>query len=223
MTRFLKILTCSTMLIVSVALTSMGWSAPLLFTDQGTFNTMVTNAGISLTTDGFEDLGAMGGLRSPLARTGYTLTEGDSVFISGVQSGSHPLVIEGTRSLTSTHRSDPLLFTFTNPINAFSILLGDISTSGDLTLALNGGTPLSAGLPIGGTIFRGVLDTAMPFSSVTIDRGPPPLSSGDIYEYDQVRFGAISETPGDPIPEPSTMLLFGSGLAGMVWWQHRKR
>ena len=32
---------------------------------------------------------------------------------------------------------------------------------------------------------------------------------------------ARSPTGPDPIPEPSTMLLFGSGLAGLVAWQYR--
>ncbi len=28
---------------------------------------------------------------------------------------------------------------------------------------------------------------------------------------------------GDPIPEPSTILLFGTGLAGLGWWRYRKQ
>jgi hypothetical protein len=40
------------------------------------------------------------------------------------------------------------------------------------------------------------------------------VSGGGIYEPKQVTA---------PLPEPSTMLLFGSGLAGFVAWRYRKR
>ena len=41
-----------------------------------------------------------------------------------------------------------------------------------------------------------------------------------------VRFGqrnSLATLDGSPIPEPSTMLLFGTGLVGLLGWQLRKR
>ena len=54
--------------------------------------------------------------------------------------------------------------------------------------------------------------------SFTID-GPRIRFKGDLGSYN------FAGTNGDPIPEPSTVLLFGSGLTGlMLWrWKHSKK
>jgi hypothetical protein len=48
------------------------------------------------------------------------------------------------------------------------------------------------------------------------------LSSLDILIMAQLSgFNTLDSGPANPIPEPSTWLLFGSGLAGLMLWRKR--
>ena len=42
------------------------------------------------------------------------------------------------------------------------------------------------------------------------------------FAVDDLSFASEASTPGAPIPEPSTILLLSSGIAGLAWWRHRK-
>jgi len=62
------------------------------------------------------------------------------------------------------------------------------------------------------------------FDQVTLD-----LTSWDWYDIDNVVAGNITGLPGNggggtaPVPEPATMLLFGTGLAGLMGSKFRKK
>ena len=81
---------------------------------------------------------------TPLSRPGYSL---DAPLFGSFQVEETGFVLEGCVSLGTTPHpgtQDPIVFTFDTPINAFSVLLGDLdlgTLGGEITISLDGGTP----------------------------------------------------------------------------------
>jgi hypothetical protein len=107
-------------------------------------------------------------------------------------------------------------FSFASPITAFGMWITGVQTvfTSSFTLTFNDGTAQSLNLPInvnGGTSYFGFTDTSS-FSSLTITN-----LSNDAWGIDDVSYSTASA-----VPEPSTLLMFGSGLVGLAGIARRR-
>jgi PEP-CTERM motif len=107
-------------------------------------------------------------------------------------------------------------YSFARPITSFGLWLTGLQTvfTTSITATFNDGTPQTLSIPIkvnGGTTFYGFTDTAA-FSSVTITD-----TSNDAWGMDNVYYSTQST-----VPEPGTLVMFGSGLLGLAGFVRRK-
>jgi hypothetical protein len=107
-------------------------------------------------------------------------------------------------------------YSFASPITAFGLWLTGVQTvfTTSFTLTFNDGTAQTLNLPInvdGGTTCYGFTDTAA-FSSITITN-----LSDDAWGQDDVSYSSPSS-----VPEPSSLLLLGSGVVGLAGLPRRK-
>jgi len=108
-------------------------------------------------------------------------------------------------------------FNFASPMKNFGLWLTGVQTvfTSTFTLTFNDGTSQTLNLPInvnGGTTYYGFTDTAS-FSSITITN-----LSNDAWGIDDVSYG----TGGPTVPEPSSLMLLGSGVVGLAGLLRRK-
>lgn len=108
-------------------------------------------------------------------------------------------------------------YAFAKPITAFGLWLTGVQTlfTTSFTLTFNDGSPQTLNLPInnnGGTSYFGFTDTAS-FSSLTITN-----TSNDAWGMDDVSYSTQVST----VPEPGTLMMFGSGVIGLAGLLRRK-
>jgi hypothetical protein len=217
------------MLAVIVGSVSVGvapaMAAPVLFTDEAAFNAAVAGAGVATRQDGFEGLAT--GYRGPLVREGFTVrgtfpNPQMSVFID------NQWATEGTNSLLAPNL--PVTFEFDRAVRAFSVDLIDNFTfaPASYSLSLNGG-PAQTLFDLPNYVeprprviqFLGILDLegigSLALSTFYHDA---PDVRASMIRMDRMRYEDVTATP---VPEPSTMLLLGAGLAGVARLRKSRR
>jgi PEP-CTERM motif len=107
-------------------------------------------------------------------------------------------------------------YSFATPITAFGLWLTGVQTvfTTSFTLTFNDGTAQTLNLPInvnGGASYYGFTDSAS-FSSITITN-----LSDDAWGQDDVSYSSQST-----VPEPGSLMMFGSGVIGLAGLLRRR-
>jgi len=107
-------------------------------------------------------------------------------------------------------------FNFASPVSSFGFWITGIQTvfTTEFTVTFNDGTDQTLNIPInvnGGAQYFGFTDAGGTTSAITITN-----LSDDAWGIDDVRYGSSS------VPEPGTLVMFGSGLLGLASIARRK-
>lgn len=126
--------------------------------------------------------------------------------------GTTPSVISNEIRLQSTNSNSFTRFSFDAPLTAFGLNWRNTDTTGDkIEMNISGNNYIFGSA--GSSGFFGVVATGGIFSN--IDIGDSAGNGGAL------SYGYIDNFRYEPIPEPTTMLLFGSGLIGLAGFRRR--
>jgi hypothetical protein len=123
--------------------------------------------------------------------------------------------------------SGQFVIDFSSPVAAFGLYATDIGDfNGQLTLTLlrTDNTTFTLTVPAdinvsgGGVLYFGLIDTANPFTRITFGN---TAGGVDVFGFDDMTVGSVAQV--QPVPEPATMFLLGTGLAGIAMKARRRR
>jgi hypothetical protein len=206
---------CAVACLALVAKAGSVSAAPVTYTSDAAFTAATLST--PLTLQSFE--GAPIDTSTSLDFGNVTFSCQGVAFCPGFFGQSSLLATDGVFSVFFA-TADTGIFTFSSPITAFGIDvigLGDVGTtsffidngSGPIALETNYSAP-------GGTqTFAGITDAAG-FTTVSFTG----LEANDGVFFDRLRFGGAAVTA---VPEPLTLSLFGTGVAGAIALRRRKK
>ena len=176
----------------------------------GFSSSLSLGGGNSLSLTGDWDTGNGGIRNGAVTATGYNTTSGGSEYL-----GMWPSFVNGSISAT---------FNFGSSIDSFGAYLTGTEDDfpGTITLNFSDGSSETLAIPKnpsgsgGGVQFFGFTDAGASISSVTFTEAGDFTGGRDIWGIDDVSFGNSS------VPEPGSILLFGTGLAILAGMIRRK-